>query len=201
MRKIGILGGTFDPVHEGHINIAKEAMEQYGLCEVRFLTGGIPPHKRDKKITDSLVRHEMVELATENNKGFIADDFELSKTEYTYTVKILSELKVLHPDWDMHFIVGEDSLRDLHLWYKPNEIVRLCTLLVYPRDNKSDISRLAEKRRREYDADIFIINAECIDVSSTEIRKRIKTGEDITGLVPLKVKEYIKEKGLYKDGN
>lgn len=200
MRKIGILGGTFDPIHEGHINLAKTAKEQYGLCRVHFLTGGIPPHKRDKKITDSHIRHEMVILATEDIEGFVADDFELSKTEYTYSVKILSELKELHPDWDIYFIIGEDSLRDLHLWYKPCEIVRLCTLLVYPREN-SDITDLVIKRREQYNAKIEIIDAKQMDVSSTKIREMVCRGEDITGLVPEKVIEYIKEKGLYKNGN
>lgn len=201
MKKIGILGGTFDPVHEGHIKIAKEAMEQYDLCEVRFLTGGIPPHKRDRKITDAHIRHRMCELATDGIGGFVADSFELSKTEYTYTVKILSELKELHPDWDIHFIIGEDSLRDFHLWYSPGEIAKLCTLLVYPRDSKDNISELVQKRREEYGATIGVIDAKCIDVSSTEIREMINAGEPVTGLVPEKVIEYIKEKGLYGDGN
>ncbi len=200
MRKIGILGGTFDPIHKGHIMIAKEAIEQYDLGEVRFLTGGIPPHKRDKKITDSNIRHEMVKIATENIKGLVADDFELSKTGYTYSVKILSELKELHPDWDIYFIIGEDSLRDLHLWYKPCEIVRLCTLLVYPRENR-DITELVFRRKKEFDADIEVINAKQMDVSSTKIREMVGRGEDIAGLVPEKVIEYIKEKGLYNNGN
>lgn len=200
MRKIGILGGTFDPIHEGHIMIAKEAMEQYDLGEVRFLTGGIPPHKRDKKITDSNIRHEMVKIATEGVKGLVADDFELSKTEYTYSVKILSELKELHPEWDIYFIIGEDSLRDFHLWYMPCEIVRLCTLLVYPREN-SDITDLVIKRREQYNAKIEIIDAKQVDVSSTKIREMVSRDEDITGLVPEKVIEYIIEKGLYNNGN
>lgn len=200
MRKIGILGGTFDPIHEGHINIAKEAMVQYNLFEVRFLTGGIPPHKRDKKITDPIIRHRMCELATEDIKGFVADDFELSKTEYTYSVNILMELKELNPDWDIHFIIGEDSLRDFHLWHKPEEITKLSKLLVYPRDN-SDIGDLVKRRRNEFNAQIEIIDAKQINVSSTQIREMIKKGEDITGLVPIKVIEYIKEKGLYKNGN
>ncbi len=200
MKKIGILGGTFDPIHEGHIKLAKEAIEQFGLSEVRFLTGGIPPHKRDKEITDSNVRHKMVELATEDVEGFVADDFELSKTEYTYSVYIISEIKELHPDWDIYFIIGEDSLRDFHLWHKPEKMAKLCKLLVYPRDNR-DISDLVISRKKEYGAEIEIIDAECMEVSSTKIREMVGKGEDITGLVPTKVIEYIKEKGLYKNGN
>ncbi len=200
MKKVGILGGTFDPIHEGHIKIAKDAMEQYGLFEVRFLTGGVPPHKRNKKITDSQIRHEMVELATEDIKGFVADDFELNKTEYTYSVNILGEIKELHPDWDIYFIIGEDSLRDFHLWHKPEEISKLCKFLVYPRDNH-DISDLIKARQEEYKAHISVIDAKCMDISSTSIRDMIIKDEDVTGLVPIKVIEYIKEKGLYKNGN
>ncbi len=200
MKRIGILGGTFDPIHKGHIQIAEVAMEQFNLSEIRFLTGGIPPHKRDRKITESTYRHEMVKLATEDIKGFVPDDFELSKTEYTYSVYILSEIKELHPDWDIHFIIGEDSLRDFHLWHKPEEIAKLCKLVVYPRENR-DISDLVAKRKDEYDAHIAVIDAKCIDVSSTSVREKVRKGEDITGLVPTKIIEYIKEKGLYKNGN
>lgn len=201
MRKIGILGGTFDPIHKGHINIAKEAMKQFDLCEVRFLTGGIPPHKRERNITAADIRHKMCELATDGTEEFVADNFELSKTDYTYSVKILSELKELHPDWDIHFIIGEDSLRDFHSWYNPEKIAELCTLLVYPRDSKSNIDDLVVKRCEEYNATISIIRAERMNISSTQIRKMVKLGEDISEFVPERVAEYINEKGLYKNEN
>lgn len=198
MKKIGILGGTFDPVHLGHINLAREARKQFDLDEIRLLTGGIPPHKRDKNITEAKHRHRMVELAVENFDGFVADDFELSKTDYTYTVKILEELKALHPDWDIYFIIGEDSLRDFHLWYKPDEIAKLCTLLVYERDTESDLAKLIDSRKIQYGAAISEIKGTMVNISSTDIRKMIESGEDISQYVPIGVAKYIKEMRLYK---
>lgn len=195
--KIGILGGTFDPVHNGHIELAKGAMKQYALDEVRFMTGGNPPHKRDRLITDSAVRHEMTRLALEGENKFAADDFEVAKTDYTYTAKTLTELREIHPDWEIYFIIGEDSLRDILSWYEPQTVVKNCILLVYPRGDRSDTERLAYKRADELGADIRIIDLPRVDISSTQIRQRIKENKSIDGLVPDRVIEYIKEKGLY----
>lgn len=196
--KIGILGGTFDPVHIGHIELAKGAMKQYTLDEVRFMTGGNPPHKRDRQITDSVVRHEMTRLALDGEDGLVADDFEVAKTDYTYTAKTLTELRKIHPDWEIYFIIGEDSLQDIPTWYEPQTVVKNCILLVYPRGDRSDTERLARERADELDADIRIIDLPRVDVSSTQIRQRVKENKSIDGLVPDKVGEYIKEKGLYR---
>lgn len=201
MRRIGILGGTFDPIHKGHINIAIEARKQYDLDEVHILTGGIPPHKREQNITEASIRHRMCELAVKGIEGLIADDFELSKKDYTYTVKILRELKEIHSDWEIYFIIGEDSLCNFHLWREPEEIVKLCILLAYPRDTENNLENIINSRRKEYNADIRRIDAEHIDVSSTKIRKMIANNEDVSGLVCDDVIEYIKKEGLYKNGN
>ena len=198
MKKIGILGGTFDPVHIAHIEIAKAALEQFDLDEVRLMTGGIPPHKRDRIITPADIRFHMTELASENTNGIVADDFELSKTEYTYTAKILTELKELHPDWEIYFIIGEDSLYDFPKWYEPQIIARNCVLLVYPRNKETDIKNLANERRKQFDADIRVIDAMVFDVSSTRIRERVRDGLSIKGLVTPKVEMFINEKGLYR---
>lgn len=198
MIRIGILGGTFDPVHIGHIEIAKSAMRQCSLAQVRVMTAGIPPHKRDKKTTPSRMRYKMTELAISGEAGLFADDYELKKSEYSYTANTLCELKKLHPEWDIYFIIGEDSLRDLHLWYKPEVIVRNCTLLVYPRKAGSNINDLKAMYEEKMGAEIIIIDAPEIDVSSTEIREKIKNGESADGLLPEKVMEYIRETGLYR---
>ena len=171
------------------------------LHEIHILTGGIPPHKGEKNITNASIRHKMCELAVKGTEGLIADDFELSKKDYTYTVMILREMKEIHPDWEIYFIIGEDSLRDFHLWREPEEIAKLCTLLVYPRDTKNNLNNLINSRREEYNADIRRIDAEHIDVSSTQIRKMIANNEDVSGFVCEDVIEYIKKEGLYKDGN
>ena len=198
MRKVGILGGTFDPIHIGHTEIAREALLQYGLSEVRFMTGGNPPHKKDLVITDARVRHKMVELAVKSDKCFIADDFEVEKTEYSYTANTLMELVQEHPDWEIYFIIGEDSLSDLTKWYNPQVVTDNCILLVYPRDNSSDLASLIAERKAQFNADIRPINASLVNVSSTEIRSRIKNNESVCGLLDEAVYEFIKEKRLYK---
>ncbi|MBQ3124387.1 MAG: nicotinate-nucleotide adenylyltransferase [Clostridia bacterium] len=196
MKRIGILGGTFDPIHRGHIELACAALCEYKLDKVLVMTGGMPPHKRGE-ITDAFVRHEMVELALVNEEKIIPYDYEVSKTEYSYTAKTLTELKKIHPDWEIYFIIGEDSLYDLPQWYEPETVVKNCILLVYPRDNNSDFEKLIAERKEQYRADIRPITAPIVEVSSTDIRNRVKLGEDITNLVPDAVVAFIKEKGLY----
>lgn len=196
MKRIGILGGTFDPIHRGHIELACTALCEYKLDKVLVMTGGMPPHKRGK-ITDAFVRHEMVELALVNEEKIIPYDYEVSKTDYSYTAKTLTELKKIHPDWEIYFIIGEDSLYDLPQWYEPETVVKNCILLVYPRDNNSDFEKLIAERKEQFGADIRPITAPIVEVSSTDIRNRVKLGEDITNLVPDAVVAFIKEKGLY----
>ncbi len=198
MKKIGILGGTFDPIHKGHTELARKALEEYGLDSVLVMTGGNPPHKRDKKVSDVQLRHEMVKLALKNEKSLIPFDFEVNKKEYSYTANTLTELKRLYKDWEIYFIIGEDSLRDFDKWYKPETITSNCILLVYPRDNNSDLHLLIEKQRNEFNADIRPISANIIDISSTDIRNRIKESASVEGLVDCAVLDFIKEKGLYK---
>ncbi len=196
MKKIGILGGTFDPIHLGHTELARCALNQYELDTVLVMTGGMPPHKRGK-ITDAFVRHEMVKIALSDEEKIVPYDYEVSKTEYSYTAKTLTELKKLHPDWEIYFIIGEDSLQDLTKWYEPQTVTDNCILLVYPRDNNSDLDELIEERKKQFNADIRPINAKTLDVSSTEIRNCVKKGQSIDGMVDYKVLEFIKEKGLY----
>lgn len=196
--KVGILGGTFDPIHIGHIELAKGAMLQYGLDEVHLMTGGKPPHKRDREITDPTVRYEMTRLALEGEMGLVADDYEVKKTDYTYTAKTLTELKKIHGDWDIYFIIGEDSLRDLPKWYEPHTVAANCVLLVYPRGDGEAVKELAKLRAEELGADIRIIDLPQVDVSSTEIRRRVRESKPLDGLVPDRVAEFIREKRLYR---
>lgn len=196
MKKIGILGGTFDPIHLGHIELARAALNEYNLDKVLVMTGGMPPHKRGK-ITDATERHEMTKLALKGEQKIIPYDYEVAKTEYSYTAKTLTELKKLHPDWEIYFIIGEDSLRDLPQWYEPETVVKNCILLVYPRDNNSDFEKLIAERKEQFGTDIRPITAQIVDVSSTDIRNRVKNGQPIENMVEGSVAAFIKEKGLY----
>ena len=200
-RRIGILGGTFDPIHCGHMIIARSAMEQYKLDEVRFMTGGNPPHKKGSDITPAEVRHGMVKSAVEDEPGFIADDYEVNKETYSYTAETLTALRKKYGDAQLYFIIGEDSLMDLPDWYEPEVILDNCILLVYPRDDTSDTDGLINERRLMLGGDIRKIDAPLFGVSSTEIRERAETGLSIKYLVPERVIKYINEKKLYtKEG-
>ena len=198
MKRKGILGGTFDPIHCGHMIAARAAMEQYGLDEVLLMTGGNPPHKSGIEVTPAWMRHEMVKLAAAGEEGMVPFDYEVGKTEPTYTVLTMTELKARHPDTEFYFIIGEDSLRDLIKWYKPEEIAKLCVILVYPRGRATALEELVRERQRELNADIRIIDAPVIEIASTDLRERIAAGKSVRYFVPDAVLDYIKEKRLYE---
>lgn len=186
MRKIGILGGTFNPVHNGHISIAKSAKKEYHLDKVIFLTSGNPPHKRDEKILDAKIRHIMVKRAIDGIDGFEACDWEVKRSEYSYTFNTLMYFKEVYPQDELYFIIGGDSLRQFDTWYKPEEILKLCTVLYYERGNNAGESDFAHR-----------IHGEIIDLSSTCIREMVSKHEDIENLVPKAVNEFIINNELY----
>ena len=197
MKRTGILGGTFDPIHCGHMIAARAAMEQYELDEVLLMTGGNPPHKSGGEVTPARMRHEMVKLAAAGEDGMIPFDHEVEKSEPTYTAHTMAELKASYPDTEFYFIIGEDSLRDLIKWYKPEEIVKLCVILVYPRGRATALNELVLERRRELNADIRIVDAPIVEIASTDLRERIAAGKSVRYFVPDRVLDYIKEKRLY----
>jgi nicotinate-nucleotide adenylyltransferase len=198
MKRIGILGGTFNPVHSGHIALAKAALVQYDLDQVLFMTSGNPPHKKDLNLTPSVKRHEMVSLALEGEEKLRAFDYEVYKKTYSYTAQTLTELRELEPDWEIYFIIGEDSLKDIFKWYKPDVVLKNCILLVYPRFTDSNLDGLIKDVASELEGDIRPVNAPLYDISSTQIRKLVSDGKKIDEFVPEKVREYIIENGLYK---
>ena len=197
MKRIGILGGTFDPPHIGHMIIARTAMEQFGLCEVLIMTGGNPPHKDGDHITPAEVRHAMVRLAAEGEPRLVPFDFEVHKETYSYTAETITELKKQNPDTEYYFIIGEDSLNDIVKWYRPDIIAQNCVLLVYPRGTSSQLEELIEERKKTLNADIRIIASPVFGISSTEIRERVKCGKSIKYLVPDAVERYIRVNKLY----
>ncbi len=192
--KIGIMGGTFDPIHNAHIIIARYAKEQYELDEVMFMTGGNPPHKSG--ITDKLVRNKMTELGVDGE--FKINTYEIDKEDYSYSLHTLEHFKETNPDDEIYFIIGEDSLRDISKWYKPQEILKLCTLLVFPRTSFENLNEVIKETKLTLDGDILPINAPIIGLSSTMIRERIRKGKSIKYMVPDNVASYIHQNRLYK---
>jgi nicotinate-nucleotide adenylyltransferase len=193
--KIGLFGGTFDPIHTGHLLLADVALGDAGLDQILFVPAAAPPHKPVGPKTSAGDRVQMVRLAVEGHPGFRMTDLELRRPGASYTVDTLVELKD-SGEWrgaEWFLLIGADMLLDLTNWKDPDEIVRNAGLLVMKRPG-FDIRR-AEKK---FLKNALQINAPEIGISSTEIRKRIRDGKSIRYWVPESVEAFIRERGLYR---
>lgn len=196
--RTGIMGGTFNPVHNTHLLIAEMAKEEYNLDRIIFITGGNPPHKSGT--ADAIHRFNMTHIAIEGNADFIEDAFEINREEKSYTVNTLEYLKGKYPSDELFFIIGEDSLNDLPKWYMPNQILKMCSILVFPRKSHETLEISIGEMRVKYGNNIFPILAPVMEISSTYIRERIKSGKTVRYMIPDRVLDYIKEHDLYGDG-
>lgn len=197
--RTGIMGGTFNPPHNAHLIIAQLAYEEYALDRVIFITSGNPPHK--KTMLDARHRFNMTHLAIEDNSNFTEDDFELRRAEKSYTVHTLEYLKKKYPSDELFFIIGEDSLCDLSKWYKPQEILNKANILVFPRKSRRSLKDAINAARERFSGVISAIDAPVMEISSTDIRNRIKNGKTARYMLPDKVMRYIEENNLYGIGN
>jgi len=198
--KIGLFGGTFDPIHIGHLIIAELARQKYNLDRVVFIPAGNPPHKSVKLIAPAKDRFEMVRLAIEDNPFFEINSIEVFKESVSYSVDTLKALKNAYPEkTKFFFIVGEDSLLELKTWRKPDEILRLCNLIVYRRPDylSEPVQRGNETLNVFWRTGISFIDGPLLNVSSTWIRKMNMDKMSIKYLVPVKIEEYIKKYSLY----
>lgn len=198
-KKIGILGGTFDPFHKGHYMLAKTAHSQFGLDEVWIMPNGNPPHKRNIEQTDFEIRCEMIRLAIAQAPYMELCDYEGSEDSYHFTYQTLGEFNKMYPNDKFYFIIGADSLRDFPTWREPAKIAKSCTLLVACRD-KSGISdlkvKIAEMEER-FEAKCLIMNSPKVDAASSEIRQMVSEGKDVSAYVGTEVCDYIKNEKLY----
>lgn len=199
MKKIGIMGGTFNPIHNGHLTMAKEAKEQFELDEVWFMPAKNPPHKDENDIISDKHRISMIELAIAPFPAFFLSMLEIEREGVTYTIDTLNQLKATYPEDSFYFILGADSLFQIETWKNPAEIMKITHILSAPRYPKT---LEEEKSRREYlqkkyKADIQLISMSPIQISSMEIRKRLVLHQSIVDYVPTKVEQYIKEHHLY----
>lgn len=200
MKKIGILGGTFDPIHNGHIELAKTAKEQYLLDEIWFMPSPDPPHKLQKSKSPYELRYKMTKVAIEGINGFICTDYEAKLPQPSYTANTLENLKKDFPDNEFFFIIGEDSLDMIETWYMPEKIMLLTTLIVAARKEDFDNRSVEEQVKHledKYSANIKVITWNPIDISSTELRERVKKRLSIKDLVPEKVEEIIWTEKIY----
>jgi nicotinate-nucleotide adenylyltransferase len=199
---IGMLGGTFDPVHSGHLAIAGAAREQLGLSQVLFVPVGVPWLKGHREIAPGERRVEMLELAIVPYPSFCISHIELERPGPSYTVDTLTDLKrELGDDANLYFILGMDALSDLPLWHEPQRIIELCHLVGArrPGSRPPDIESL-KGSLPGISQRVIILDNEPVDASSSGIRERAANGLPIDGLVPDAVARYIEEHGLYRKG-
>ena len=199
-RKIGILGGTFDPIHNAHLLLGEAAREQFGLDRIIFIPNNLAHHVSRTDITSGDIRYQMVKMAISDNPYFTCSRLEIDKPEGSYTIDTINELKMMYPGDELYLILGGDSVIGIDTWYKADELLKSCIILTAVRA-KDDISALDRKSRElaeKYGADIRLLNFNRNDISSTEIRQRVKSGRSVRYLMPDQCIEFMCIKGLYR---
>ena len=199
MCRVGIIGGTFDPIHLAHIYIAEEAKKKLNLDKVIFMPAGIQPLKTDKKVTEASLRLEMVQKAIEGKIGFEVSDYEIKKEGKSYTYKTLEHFYKEYKD--LYFITGADCLLDIDKWKEIEKIFSLCKFVVFNRPGYNNNELVNKKRfvEEKYNGDIILLEVPGIHISSTEIREKIINNEKVDDILPAVVLDIIKEKGLYRE--
>jgi nicotinate-nucleotide adenylyltransferase len=198
--RIGVFGGSFDPVHMGHLTIAQDAVEQLELNRLIFVPAAVPPHKQDQVLAAGRHRLEMLRLATESNLSFEVSDMELRQGGVSYTFETMQQVQADHPGAELFFIVGLDSLTILHSWRNIEQLLKICTVVPFARGGE-DPSRVAEKIQlsRDWKNRLLerLIRIHEVEISSSDIRMRLAEGLSIRYLVPPEVEMYIAEHGIY----
>ena len=192
MSSVGIIGGTFDPVHFGHLITAQSVKEIRNLEKIIFIPCNISPHKKENVSENSKHRYEMIRKAVQKIKGFEVSDFEIRKGGISYTVDTLREFRKEFAEIEL--IIGFDNLLKFDSWKNPDEVLKLAKLVVM----KRKIDRVPKEKNKYYDKTI-IVNTPLIEINATEIRQRVKDGLPIDFLVPETVKEYIYNFKLYRN--
>jgi nicotinate-nucleotide adenylyltransferase len=199
--KTGVMGGTFDPVHLGHLAVAEEARQQVGLEEVIFVPAGHPYFKALARISSSQHRINMLNLALVGKPYFRVSLLEIERPGPSYAVDTLARLRErLNPQDELYFILGWDSLLTLPRWEQPERLIELCQLIAAPRPgfSRPDVN-LLESELPGVSRRTMVMDQPVIDISSSDIRERVKQGQAVDHLVVPAVAQYIKENGLYQN--
>lgn len=201
IERIGIFGGTFDPIHNGHLILAEYARASFGLDKLIFIPTGKSPHKEDIYITPKLHRYNMVLLAINLNPNYFLSAIEILKDGIAYTVDTIKYLNTKFEGKEIYFILGSDSFLQIHKWKNYEELLGLCSFIVLKRHNSGGDK--LDKRIKElttlYNSRIYILESPLIDISSTDIRNRKRKGLPIRYLVPESVEAYVVKNDLYKE--
>ncbi len=200
-KKVGIMGGTFDPIHVGHLILGEAAWRQFHLDEVWFLPAGNPPHKKNRagRATDEQ-RVDMVQLAIQSNPHFVLSLIEMNPDGYSYTYRTLERLHSQYPDISWYFIMGADSLTDFDTWREPQRITDACQVVVATRNQMDDgeFQTLLEQRKSEFNHNFLRLDTPNLDISSAHLREMIRTEESIRYYTPDNVLQYIIKNRIYK---
>jgi nicotinate-nucleotide adenylyltransferase len=195
MRKVGIMGGTFDPIHIGHLIAATSALEAAELDEVWFIPAASPPLKPNAPTADASQRLQMVELAIKDESRFRVVDIELQRGGTSYSIETVHSLKTLYDDHTFYYIVGSDRIYDLPQWHRAEELRQLVSFIGLNRPSEPlQIEQISESWRSR----LIVAPMPLIDISSTELRRRVAQGKSLRYFVPHEVEQYIRRYSLYE---
>lgn len=206
--RIGIFGGAFNPVHNGHLHLLEWLVRINQIDKLLVIPTANPPHKSDKDFADALDRFNMLELALKNKDNFdfdVTDRIEISDIEFkltgkSYTYNTLKALKKIYPNDSFFLFMGSDQFLNFKKWYRYNDILELSAVIGFARDEEDcgKLRQYLKDNQAEFHYNADVLTAEPMVISSTDIREKVKNGKSIDGLVPKEVEEYILEKGLYR---
>ena len=198
--RIAVLGGTFDPVHMGHVKMAKDAIEEFNLDKLIVVPNGNPPHKMDSEQADFNHRFNMLEIAFKGMDKVHISDYEASENTPSYSLYSMRHFRSLYGE-DTAFIIGADSLFTIHKWYEYEKLLSENTFIVFRRIGNGNLSDTVEKYKKCYGAKILISDMDYVDISSTDIRNAIAENTFSGDVIPAGVEEYIRKNGLYGGKN
>lgn len=202
MKRIGIIGGTFDPIHYGHLILAEQARVEASLDQVIFIPAMVQPFKLNTKISEGDDRYEMVRKAITGNPFFSVSRMELDREGISYTIRTLNECKSkFGDDTELYFIMGTDAFLNLEKWYAAEDLLNEFAFIIGTRPGykERELKMMIGNLSAQYDTNIIEINNSEVEISSTDIKNRIRAGKSIKYLVPEQVEEYIYRNELYQD--
>ena len=198
---LGVLGGSFDPIHNGHLHLGGSALRALGLEKILFIPAHVPPHKMERRLIPVRQRLRMIELALEGKEGLEPCDLEMARGGVSYTVDTVEAIVSARPEAKIHLLIGSDTLGELHTWRRIRDIAEKVVFVVLPRGNgpSPQPAPALSEALGDVPLQVLPLSAHPLPISSTEIRRRIARGESVEGMLPRPVERYIRRHGLYRD--
>lgn len=202
IKKLAVMGGTFDPIHIGHLMTAEEVRSEFGIDQVVFIPTGHPPHKDSEKVTDSEHRYLMSVLATVENPSFHVSRIEIDRPGTTYTVDTIESIKKAYPAGvKIYFITGADAVHEILTWERVDELMKICEFVAVTRPGykRRQLKAKVEELKKSFECKVHYLEVPALAISSSDIRERIRKYKPIKYLVPEAVEKYIHKFELYSD--